>query len=737
MECAKTNLAVAVTLTLVFSLSTAAWGEMEIGDYSITGEAEVLGLPRHKRGGTGKFEEYRDIPESVIAHQLQLMIGSKRNDFYLDAEAGKLGRDDQNYRLRFGRYGLLDIEFEWDQIPHLFNVDTARTPYIMNGGTYTLPSRVNPAFSGGAGTFDGADVRSWVNTNARPVDLKLFNGLARFNVRYTPSPGWSFTAHYGSQNTTGGRAFGTLFGPSPGSYNITELVEPIDYQTHNIELGGEYAGQGWSLGLKYNASLFHNNVSTLIWDNPIHTPPSGLCTDQATYTPASGTGPCRGRMDLYPSNQAHSLTLTGGASLPLKTRFMGTASYGWRLQNDQFLPFTINNAITQPTLLRRNLDGDVRPTMINLSLVNSFVQRLNLKANYRYYDFNNRSKSLFFPQGIIVNDQAPAGCPPVCPDAGTRTFPYAYSKQNTGFEAAYDVTRSLTAKLAYGWERMHREGGDVLTSDEHSIGPTLDIKPAPWVLLRSSYRHSWRDAPDYNNNRLGIFDATNLSRKFYQAKRDRDRVSLFAQVSPWEILTLHGGFEFIAERYTDSKFGTQNDVNYSPSVGFLYAPVEWVKLFADYNWERFDWLLNARNTPASTPWFSRGRDQIHTVSFGGDFDIIQNLLAARLQYGFSDARSAVRASGATATPASDYPTVSNRWHEMLARMEYKFHKNLALNLGYYFNRYKSTDFGVDIMKVWMGDVDTGANVQRSIFLGDKLKGSYTAHIGMLGLKLRF
>ena len=85
-----------------------------------------------------------------------------------------------------------------------------------------------------------------MNAEAQSVDLKLYNGLAKFSVRYTPTPGWTFSGSYGSQNTAGKRAFGLYFGPSPGSFNITELAEPIDYQTHNIELGGEYAGAGWS-----------------------------------------------------------------------------------------------------------------------------------------------------------------------------------------------------------------------------------------------------------------------------------------------------------------------------------------------------------------------------------------------------------------------------------------------------------------------------------------------------------
>jgi hypothetical protein len=89
------------------------------------------------------------------------------------------------------------------------------------------------------------------------------------------------------------------------------------------------------------------------------------------------------------------------------------------------------------------------------------------------------------------------------------------------------------------------------------------------------------------------------------------------------------------------------------------------------------------------------------------------------------------------TAATDYPAVTNRWHEFLARFEYELHRNVGLRFGYYYNHFTGKDFGVDIMKPWMGDVDTGANVQRSIFLGDRVKGPYTAHVGFLGLKFRF
>jgi len=769
-----------MSVTTFFLMVTLSPAQVDLGNYTVSGSIEVGGMPSHRSGNTSKLEEYRDLPETVVVPQIELFLDSKKKDFYLELESLKTGRDDQSYRLRAGRYGLLDLEFIWDQIPHLFNVDNARTPFSMNGGNYTLSSK--------PGGTTGANMRDWVNDNAQPVDLKLYNGLAKFNLRYTPTPGWTFTGSYGSQNSAGGRAFGAYFGPSPGSYNITELVEPLDYQTHNIELGSEYAGKGWTLGLKYNASLFHNNVSTLTWDNPLNTTGVGSgCTDSATY--AAGTGPCRGRFDLYPSNQAHTLTLTGTANLPFKTNFMSTYSYGWRLQNDSFLPFTRNTcygtgtvpascadgALTAlPAISRGSLDGDVRPTMINATLVNNYFKDVGLKASYRYYDFDNRSKRVLLPDGIIVNDQGAA--------SGDEyySFPYSYAKQNLGFDASYKLTRWLTAKLGYGWERMHREyARELLNSNEHSFGPTFDVRPTPWTLFRIAYKRSIRDAHDYDAGRNAAVEIgetqedVRLSRlaelrKFDEAARDRDKFSFFTQISPLENLTLHGGFDFTSDRYPRTVIGVQKDIDYAPSLGFVYAPLDWLSVFGDYNWERFDWRMQAiaRNTgaggcpdltartaencPAAT-WRSRGNDEIHTVKIGTDMEVIKNLLNVRFQYGFSLGSSEVRASGNSAAsgdsgvvPAVDYPTIVNRWHEFLARAEYLLHKNISLKLGYYFNSYSSKDAGVDIMKLWMGDVETPAggpnfnsSIGRSIFLGDQGKGSYQAHIGFVGLKLKF
>jgi opacity protein-like surface antigen len=111
-------------------------------------------------------------------------------------------------------------------------------------------------------------------------------------------------------------------------------------------------------------------------------------------------------------------------------------------------------------------------------------------------------------------------------------------------------------------------------------------------------------------------------------------------------------------------------------------------------------------------------------------------LAFRIQYGFSHALSQISNKN-NGNQDPKWPNSTNTWQELLARLEYQLHKNIAVQLGYYFNKFNSKDFGVDIMELWMGDYDNNSGILRSVFLGDRFKGDYTAHVALLGLKVKF
>ena len=97
----------------------------------------------------------------------------------------------------------------------------------------------------------------WLNTTAQPINLSLYNGIARFKVRYTPQPGWAFNAGYWQNHNVGDRAFGTLFGTQSWLVQHYRTCRTDHYQTYNIEWR-RVCRNGWSVGLKYNRSIFNN-----------------------------------------------------------------------------------------------------------------------------------------------------------------------------------------------------------------------------------------------------------------------------------------------------------------------------------------------------------------------------------------------------------------------------------------------------------------------------------------------
>src|SRR4030095_17106575 len=85
---------ISTSLVLFLFLLSPAWGQINVGEYTISGGGEIGGVPRGFKGDKAWFEEYRDIPESIIVPQLQLMIGGKKEDYYLYADSYKTGLDD-------------------------------------------------------------------------------------------------------------------------------------------------------------------------------------------------------------------------------------------------------------------------------------------------------------------------------------------------------------------------------------------------------------------------------------------------------------------------------------------------------------------------------------------------------------------------------------------------------------------------------------------------------------------
>ena len=97
---------------------------------------------------------------------------------------------------------------------------------------------------------------------------------------------------------------------------------------------------------------------------------------------------------LAPDNMAHTITLGGGVNLPMRTRLTGNFSYSLQLQNQDFLPQTINPTIAgDPSLVlpQNSLNGNVQTILLNLGAVTRPIRDVTLTAKYRLFDYSDHS----------------------------------------------------------------------------------------------------------------------------------------------------------------------------------------------------------------------------------------------------------------------------------------------------------------------------------------------------------
>ena len=628
------------SIVLLVLMRTPAAAQVEVGPLTAQGTVEAGAIPQQvPYNGVAKYQEYRDLAQQFIVPQIRLLMGDKEENYYVRFDAVNASQKNQMFTLRVGDYGKLDIQAQWLEIPHAFTND-ALTPYNQSGGGFSLPSRP-PAPTPGAPA--GSNVQSWVNSTAKPFEMSLLEGVANVLITYTPTPSWTFNASLNYQNPTGQQAFGGsfMFGPSPGSFNINELFVPIQYHTYNFGTGVEYARNGWVLGFQYQGSFFRNVYDTVTWDNPDvrgnPAGPPGTCTNSVTYSPSAGTGPCQGRAAMYPDNQAHNFIVTGAGALPYNTRVMGSAEYGFWLQDSPFLPLTTNSALPRQSLpsvgARTSLAGDVRPFFANLTFDSNPIEPLDLKATYSYFDYDNVSPAISFNNVFSLND--------VASTSSATAYPYSFSQQDIILEPTYRFSDTLAAHFTGRVSTLHNGGLEVFQQDETSYGPSIDWSPYQWLILRADYQHAYRDSPGYNNNRESLL-AQNAGgpeladlRRFDEATVRVNQTSFYTQVQPDEKVALFAGFSYDVYDYPDSSIGLRHTSSYGPSLGASYEPLPGMHFFADYSWQAYDWNLSSmqRTTDAQNPqnlpkavWNSNGRNQGNNIDVGLDIAVPRNQL---------------------------------------------------------------------------------------------------------------
>lgn len=728
----------AVTLLAVYPASA----QFQIGGMNAEGEvvAGVRGfLVEPSDSRKGKFEEYRDIPDGVFLDRFHLRLFTPDERYDLELDGSKWGQEDQEFGLRLGRLGLWQFGFEWDQTPHVYSTTARWQAGEPTRGVFTLPTPrpLLPTYNSAPG-LDEISVR-W--------------DTARMFFAVTPSPELDLRAEYTRINKEGNRPFGMAMG-SPGN-NFFEILEPINHTIHDVRLKATLAYERWQVQASYAFSMFQNSLRSVTADNP--------CLGLAAAIAAGGCGadatgaPARGLVSLPPDNMAHSVNLAGGLNLPLATRLTANVGYSVYLQNESFLPHTINPAISSPalTLPQDSLDGFVGIFLVNLSATTRPLRPLTLSLKYRLFDRNDMSDDLSLP-AHVVNDRTLVveTRVPGRPD---------YTRHNVDLDGRWRFGQPAAVTLGGGWERWDRGSHrEVPTSDEYFAKAALDVTPVDWFLAKLTYRPSFRRISTYNttaHHEHTVIDEdspaaiaqgqSTLLRKFDEGERDRQRVDLMLQFMPTDVFTtsLTGGWT--KDDYIDSALGLQQATSWSAGIDLNWTPLERLSLYGGYTHESIYQKQRSRSRPVTGTttfdfpdydWISVHTDTVDTVFLGATVGLIPKVLdwTANASYAYALGRvqnrnpvaptSGTAAQDATAT-AKPFPAFEDQLLRVETSLRYHFWKMWTASLGYAFESFQKNDWRTDRLNPFVPGVS-------SIWLGNDAR-NYDAHIVALTLGVRF
>jgi MtrB/PioB family decaheme-associated outer membrane protein len=586
-----------------------------------------------------KFNEYRDVRDGFFLRKADVrfndVFGTKN---YVSFQTSKSIYRDQSYLVGFGSYGKFKTQFRYDEIPHIYS-DTTRTLFTENfPGNWTYPALIRQTLQ--APVPQGNSLQNIVNTQVIPQSNFITPSIIRRggtgSLSYNLNSRWSVHGLFFRESQRGLRPIGLIMNSSPSASATSgfgvELPEPIDYFNNLVVAGIEYGWKRWGLAASYIGSFFDNNIKQLTWDNPFR------LTNETTSTPLTG------RMTLYPDNHKHSLDFAGTGDLGKYLHFTASIAPGWLRQDAPFFPYSTNTAINTcgaalnqactdtAALPEANLHGSVQTLAMNYTLVSNPWKNLELKANYRHYDYNDNTP--------IFDTWTPVEGDVGVPNAATLTdnTPFGFNRKNLELTGNWYFAKRSSLKLGYEAEWMDRTHRDVAHSLENSFFTAVDWVPIKDLLFRVAYRHQDRMPDSYQDdqafdpatgNEITCADMTNVSftndqrchRRFDEAARLRNRGDALLQYSPTDRMTFSGFFGTTQDNYgikgdTNSpvalnfvpgttnpyySYGLQKDLSYNWGFDADFAISTTVTMFAEYSHERYHKRMITRyRTPEST-----------------------------------------------------------------------------------------------------------------------------------------
>ncbi len=663
---------------------------------------------------------------------------------YWELDGTNLGIESRSVRGEYGVQGNYELFIEYDQIPH-YQFNDGKTPYIGAGGSsLTLPG-------------------SWVPSTTTAGMTQLLPGLRGINVeteRKNLGAGvlkhlslqWKIGVDFHHDTKEGIDIIGASFGVNGGNPRAMLLPEPVDYETNRVGFFAEYVDKKSLFRLDYELSVFNNDNPSLTFRNPyaLVGPGPGGPWPPTTIPGAAAYPTGVGQMALPPDNLAHSFSLSGARTLGMTSRVSASLTHTRYEQDEAFLPYSANTALTVGTPLPRNsLDGVISTTIFDLGYTSRPTQKLDVAARYRYgYRDNDTPKDTFI---YIINDTQDQ---PAAPGGNNARINLPYgsgTEHKITLDGGYRVISNTKLSLGYQFEQIERDYSEVEKTRENTVSAKISSSPFETASGWIRYAYSARTGSSYQGNKLYLdshadpsstFENDPRLRKYNIADRNRNEVRGVLNYMPHPRYSVGLDASFSLDDYDETQIGLTEQRMSSFTLDFAVNPRDDItaNVFATYqnlrgDQDGCDWGGSAGNTCITSPattlqsWTAEIEDRIFTLGVGADWQINSRLgVGTNILFSRALTEVDVTNSPSAATATAPLPDIVSHWYSLGLHLNYKLKKNMEARLGYAYEYLQTDDWAVDNV-----GVDTIPTV---ITLGEA-SPNYNGHIFGLALSYKY
>jgi hypothetical protein len=295
-------------------------------------------------------------------------------------------------------------------------------------------------------------------------------------------------------------------------------------------------------------------------------------------------------------------------------------------------------------------------------------------------------------------------------DIPRQTAAYDYTRKVFDASVAFDLAASTSLGFGYTrdeWDRTHRE---VENAHEDSLSINLDHRAGGKVNVNARYQYGKRSTSEYFteaqhatfvheediNNQPGL-------RKFDEAEREFHAGRIMAHFMPSDTVELALGLNARKDDYDKSLFGLAKDQQVEFNVELNFNPQPGVNLFVFGSIADREVFQRARQSGGSLS--TREIDDWEvtfdetTNTWGGGFNGRNGAVSLDTTASWTKAdgkASFFSPPGGSPDTAEGYGNYDDsEWLVFKAKLGYDWNQKVSCGLGYWYEHYDTSRFGVD------------------------------------------